>query len=302
MPCLHRPSSARTCHAGPLLLARCHAASFAPAPPSLRAAHAFESALRANTTRSRVPLLPRATCSSAANICARSALPRTRSPCTPAPGATRVRAVRSHTPPRARSRRTCTAPAFTSPYFNATRTAPAPARSRAPPHLLARQGLSVPCAYAQHLHCPRTRPTRSCPASRPPPAPCLSRSCSVHHRAPAREPLRRACLRVLPACRPRAPPSCVLLRPPGPRLARLRRAAAALLTRRSRAPVRRPGLPARHTSAARPTCSRQPRPLPRARPRGAAAAARRPPSEPAASRALLAVEEKTEREREMSCP
>jgi hypothetical protein len=68
MPCLHHPSSARTCHAGPLLLARCHAASFAPALPSLRAAHAFESALRANTTRSRVPLLPRATCSSAANI------------------------------------------------------------------------------------------------------------------------------------------------------------------------------------------------------------------------------------------
>jgi hypothetical protein len=101
-----------------LLFARCHASA---------------AALLA-----RAPLLPWATCSSTANICARSALPRTRSPCTPAPGATHVRAVRSHTPPRARSRHTCTAPAFTSPYFNATRTAPASARSRAPPHLLAR--------------------------------------------------------------------------------------------------------------------------------------------------------------------
>jgi hypothetical protein len=171
---------ATSAYSARLLFARCHATAAAPL--------------------ARASLLPRATCSSAAIVCACSALPRTRSPYTPAPGATRVCAVRSHTPPRARSRRTCTALTFTSPYFNATRTAPAPARSRAPPHLLARQGLFAPCAYAQRLHCPRTRPTRSCPAPRPPPAPRLSRPCSVHHRAPAREPPRRACLRVLPAC------------------------------------------------------------------------------------------------------
>jgi hypothetical protein len=188
---LARATSAYSAH---LLLARCHATAAA--------------------LLTRAPLLPRATCSSAANICARSALPRTRSPCTPAPGATHVRAIRSHTSPRARSRRSCTAPAFTSPYFNATRTAPASARSRAPPHLLGRQGLSAPCAHAQRLHCPRTRPIHSCPAPRPPPAPHLSRSCSVHHRAPAREPPRHACLRVLPASPARhlPPPALQLLR------------------------------------------------------------------------------------------
>jgi hypothetical protein len=226
---LARATSAFIAH---LLFARCHATAAAPL--------------------ARASLLPWATYSSAANVCARSALPRTRSPCTLAPGATRVCAVRSHTPPRARSRHTSAAPTFTSPYFNATRTVPAPARSCAPPNLLARQGLVAPCAYAQRLHCRRTRPTRSCPAPRPPPAPRLSRPCSVHHRAPAREPPRRACLRVLPAClrllqaTPRTSPAWAQLAwaasaPPVPRPGAARQRRSALHTgshpRRTPAPL-----------------------------------------------------------------
>jgi hypothetical protein len=183
---LARATSAYTAH---LLFARCHATAAAPL--------------------ARASLLPRATCSSAANVCARSALPRTRLPCTPAPGATRVRAVRSHTPPRARSRRTCTAPVFTSPYFNTTRTAPALARSRAPPHLLARQGLFAPCAYTRCLHCPRTRST-STTSTTPEPSLLRSPPCASSRATTPRLPPRAAGLPLLTpshTCAPRAVPA-----------------------------------------------------------------------------------------------
>jgi hypothetical protein len=184
-------------HADPLLLACCHAASFAPAPPGLRAAHAFESALRTNTMRSHVPTpapAPACSCSSALLRLCRAALhapaPVLRQlPHTAASYSTRVPTSSASAPARAspeQPRHACARPAPSEPH-PPPRRSPARLHDRLPRVCTAR-------ARAPHA-CAAQRPRRL-GSSRLAPAPAAARMPSFRGpsprpRASAHKPPRR---------------------------------------------------------------------------------------------------------------
>jgi hypothetical protein len=124
-------------------------------------------------------------------------------PLAPARAAT-SRSTSSRTPPRARSRRTCAAPALTSPCFNATE--PPPRRLARPPEAARAVGsrthpsLAPPAPPAHALLHPRATArsnTCSCPRAFPTlalPRACHARSPELHHLLPL-----APCLLLFPA-------------------------------------------------------------------------------------------------------